>query len=114
MYLVSWADEVSDAAGPSVSVNPSSGAPFAFIDGRFGVTPVPPSIGVEEAGRLVIAAVSRPGQVVVSADFRFDLEHPSWDISLALPNPTASAAPEHGAFVSVDAVSGATTVGKDF
>jgi hypothetical protein len=114
VYFVSWAGKGSDAADLSVSVNPSSGMPFAFIDGRSGVAVVPPCIGAEGAGRLAIAAVSTPGQVVVSADFRFDLEHPSWDISLALPNPTASAAPEHGVFVSVDAVSGATTVGKDF
>ena len=55
-----------------------------------------------------------PGQVVTSADFRFDLEHPYWDVSVEVPNPTASAAPEHGAFVSVDAVSGVVTVGKSY
>lgn len=114
VYLVSWVGRGSDAAGLSASVNPSSGKPFGFIDGPSEIQMVMPTIGAHAAGKLALVAVSTPGQVVVSADFRFDLEHPSWDISLALPHPTASAAPEHGAFVSVDAVSGATTVAKDF
>ena len=113
-YLVSWTVQSSNQPGMSVLINPSSGVPFAFVDGRTGVTLAPPTIGAEQAGRLALATVPLPGQVVTSADFRFDLEHPYWDVSVELPNPTASAAPEHGAFVSVDAVSGVVTVGKSY
>lgn len=114
VYEVTWAAQSGGAGQISVSVNPSSGTPFAFVDERSGVQLVPPSIGATAAGRLALAAVSTPGDVVLSTDFRFDLAHPYWDINLATPSATATAAPEHGASVSVDAVTGAVTVGKSY
>ena len=113
-YVVTWAAQGSGAGQISVSVNPSSGTPFAFVDERFGVQLVPPSIGSAAAGRLALAAVSTPGDVVASTVFRFDLEHPYWDVNLVVPNATASAPPEHAAVVSVDAATGAATVGRSY
>jgi hypothetical protein len=114
VYEVTWAAQSGGAGQISVSVNPSSGTPFAFVDERSGVQLVPPSIGATAAGRLALAAISTPGEVVLSTDFRFDLAHPYWDINLATPSATATAAPEHGASVSVDAVTGSVTVGKSY
>lgn len=113
-YVVTWAGQGFDAPGQSVSVNPSTGAPFAFVDERYGVRLVPPVLGAEAAGRLALAAVATPGLSVQSTDFVFGLENPSWQVNLVGPSATASAEPEHGAYVSVDAVTGAATVGKSF
>lgn len=51
-YVVTWSDKSGGAGQISVSVNPSSGTPFAFADQRFGVQLVPPSIGAAAAARL--------------------------------------------------------------
>jgi len=114
VYVVTWAPQAGGAVQISVSIDPSSGTPFAFADERFGVSLVPPSIGAAAAGRLALAAVSTPGLVVLSSDFRLDLEHPYWDVNLASPSASASAAPDHGASVQVDAVTGAASVGKSY
>jgi hypothetical protein len=111
-YVVTWVGPVANSPGFSVFINPSTGAAFAFADQRFGVQMVPPSIGAAAAGRLAIATVSTPGEVVLSTDFQFNYEAPTWEVQLATPSATASAEPEHWADVSVDAVTGTVTVSK--
>jgi hypothetical protein len=113
-YIVTWADQSGGAGQISVSINPSSGTVFAFVDQRFGVQFVPPSIGAAAAGRLALAAVSTPGEVVVSTDFQFWFDSATWSVTLATPGSSASAAPEHGAMVDVDAVTGTVTVAKNW
>lgn len=112
-YVVTWAGTGFDTPGMWVYVNPASGAPFAFADQRYGVKLVPPSIGSGAAGRLALAAVSTPGLVVMAPNFSFSFGQPTWDVNLSSP-AIGDAAPEHGAVVTVDAVTGATTVDKSF
>lgn len=111
-YVVTWADKNGDAGQISVSVNPSTGTPFAFVDERFGVQFVTPSIGAAAAGRLALAAVSMPGALVLADDFDFGLGDATWQVSLAVPSTTESDVYVHGAAVEVDAVTGAVTIEK--
>lgn len=111
-YVVTWAAEGSSDGQISVSINASTGKAFAFVDQRFGVRLVPPSIGASEAGKLALAAAATPGEVVLSAEFRLDFEHPTWDVSVGTPGSGDSAAPEHYAFVEIDALTGTATVKK--
>jgi hypothetical protein len=113
-YVVTWVGPVASDPGFSVFINPSTGAAFAFADQRFGVQLVPPSIGGAAAGKLAVAKVAAPGDVVVSASLQFSFDDPTWDVQLAEPGATTSAPPEHGADVSVDAVTGAVTVSKTY
>jgi hypothetical protein len=111
-YIVTWADQSGGAGQISVSVNPSSGTVFAFVDQRFGVQFVPPSIGAAAAGRLALAAVSMPGALVLAKDFDFGLGDATWQVSLGVPSTTESDVYVHGAAVEVDAVTGAVTIEK--
>jgi hypothetical protein len=111
-YVVTWAAQGSGVEQISVSVDPYSGTPFAFVDQRFGVRPVPPSIGAATAARLALAAISAPGELVFANDFSFGFDDSTWGVSLGVPSATASDAYEHGAFVDVDAVTGVVTVRK--
>lgn len=104
-YAATWTGDGKDAAGLSVLVNPSSGAVFAFVDQRFGTHMVAPTIGAAAATKVARGAVSTPGLVVEAADFQFWPGGSTWDIQLTAP-------PDHFAYVSVDAVTGAVTVGK--
>jgi hypothetical protein len=109
-YVVTWAAQGSDVE--QVSVDPSNGTPFAFVDQRFGVRLVPPSIGAATAARLALAAISAPGELVLANDFSFGFDDSTWGVNLGVPSATASDAYEHGAFVEVDAVTGVVTVRK--
>jgi hypothetical protein len=111
-YVVTWSDKSGGAGQISVSVNPSSGTPFAFADQRFGVQFVPPSIGAAAARRLALAAVSMPGALVLANDFDFGLADATWQVSLGVPSTTESDVYVHGAAVEVDAVTGVVTIGK--
>jgi len=113
-YVVTWADKSGGAGQISVWVNPSTGTPYAFADQRFGVQFVPPSISAAEAGRLALATVSAPGEVVLSADLQLGFDSATWSVALGTPGAGASAAPDHGAMVDVDAVTGAVTIGKSW
>ncbi len=113
-YVVTWADKSGGAGQISVSVNPSTGTPFAFVDQRFGVQFVPPSIGAAAAGRLALAAASTAGDVVLSTDFQFGFDSASWSVTLGPPGAGASATPDHGAVVDVDAVTGSVAVAKSW
>jgi hypothetical protein len=113
-YVTTWTGPGFDAPGVSVWVNSSGGAAFAVADQRHGVQLTPPSIGREAAGRLALASVSTPGMAVMSADFMFNLANSAWAVNLATPGPTGDTAPEHGAYVEVDAVTGKTTAGTSY
>lgn len=104
-YVVTWTAPAWDPAGVSVLVNPSSGAVFAFVDERFGVAIIAPTIGATAATTLAKGAAAIPGLVLQSADFRFGPDGSSWDILM-------TADPDHFAAVTVDAVTGAATVNK--
>lgn len=110
-YVVTWTTPGA-TEGMSVYINPSTGVAFAFVDPRFGIQPTPPTIGAAAAGKVAIAAVSTPGEVVTSTAFHFGLGNPTWEVTLAVPNATPSALPVHGASVSVDAVTGTATIGN--
>jgi hypothetical protein len=111
-YIVAWADKSGGAGQISVSVNPSTGTPFAFADQRFGAQFVPPSIGAAAARSLALAAVSMPGALVLANDFDFGLGDATWQVSLGVPSTTESDVYVHGAAVEVDAVTGAVTIEK--
>jgi hypothetical protein len=113
-YVVTWAGQGFDAPGMSVLVNPSSGTVFAFVDEREGVQLTAPSIGAAEAGKLALAASPTAGLVVLSTNLQFDLGQPSWTVSLGSADTIGSAPPTHGAVLTVDAVTGATTVGETY
>jgi hypothetical protein len=98
----------------SVLVNPSSGAVFAFVDDRWSVPLTAPSIGAAAASKLALAASSTAGLVVLSANLHFDLGQPIWNVSLGSADTIGSAPPTHGAVLTVDAVTGATTVGESY
>jgi hypothetical protein len=104
-YAVTWTGDGKDAAGLSVLVNPASGAVFAFVDQRFGTHIVVPTIGGAAATKVARGAVSTPGLVVAAADFQFWPGGSTWNIQLTAP-------PDHFSSVTVDAVTGAVTVGK--
>jgi len=84
-YVVTWADKSGGAGQISVWVNPSTGTPYAFADQRFGVQFVPPSISAAEAGRLALATVSAPGEVVLSADLQLGFDSATWSVALGTP-----------------------------
>ncbi len=111
-YVATWAAQGSGVEQISVSVDPSNGTPFAFVDQRFGVRLVPPSIGAATAARLALASISTPGERVLANDFSFGFDDSTWGVSLGVPSATASDVYEHGAFVEVDAVTGVVTVRK--
>ena len=112
--MVTWADKSGGAGQISVSVNPSTGTPFAFADQRFGVQFVPPSIGAAAAGRLALAAVSAAGRGRPLDGLPARVRQCDLVRDLGTPGASASAAPEHGAVVDVDAVTGVVTVGKSW
>ena len=107
-YEVTWTDVTGTATGMSVWVNASTGDPFAFTYQRLEVQLAAPVIGATAAGKLAVALVSTSGEAVTSADFTFDLEHPTWTVHLAVPG-AAGASSTHGADVSVNAATGAAT-----
>jgi hypothetical protein len=111
-YVVSWAEK-GGAPQLSVWIDPSSGTPFAFADQRHGVAVSPPIVGRGAAVRLAMAAVTTPDLEFAAADLRFDFAHPYWDVGLQ-SHVSGDVAPEHGAAVSVDAVTGAVTIGKSW
>jgi hypothetical protein len=111
-YVVTWAAKETSAEQISVSVNASSGTPFAFVDQRFGVHLVPPSIGAATAARLALAAVPTPGELVLANDLSFAFDDSTWGVSLGVPSATASDVYEHGAYVEVDAITGIVAIRK--
>jgi hypothetical protein len=110
VFVVSWGDTAGGKPQVSVWVERSSGKPFAFADQRYGLNFAPPIVGKSAAGMLALAAVTTPGLEITEADFRFDVAHPYWEITLQ--SPPVDGITEHMAAIDIDTVTGAATVLK--
>ena len=114
-YLVTW----SDAAGVvklEIAVNASTGDVFAYVDLGPQMNATPPLIGRARATELAIAAFGVPGETVTSAELAIDFETgsqvSSWQVGLGVPTATQADVFEHGALLSIDAVTGEATIVK--
>ena len=96
-------------------VNGMTGQVFAFAIGSFAEAGVP-VVGRAEAIRRAQEAIPEQGQLVLSAELQFDTWSVSptwtWQIGLGVPTATQADVFEGGGYVTVDAVSGETTVVK--
>ncbi|MGD0248429.1 MAG: hypothetical protein ABSB75_05175, partial [Candidatus Limnocylindrales bacterium] len=94
----------------------SSGVAFVFLDLRMQLSLALPIVGRDRASELAIAAFGVPGETVTSADLTIDFytgsQRSVWAVGLGVPTPTQADVFEHGALVSVDAVTGLATVVK--
>ncbi|HEX7590429.1 MAG TPA: hypothetical protein VF375_00620 [Candidatus Limnocylindrales bacterium] len=99
-----------------VSVNATTGAVFAYLDLRLARGLAAPIVGKSRATTLAIAALGKPGQQVLAADFSVDFSSgtqvSTWDVSLGVPSATKSSVFEAGGLVRVDAATGAAMIGK--
>jgi hypothetical protein len=98
-------------------VNASTGAVFAFVDLRMQLNLTAPLIGRDRATQLAIAALGVPGETVTSADLTIDFtasdsQVSTWSVGLGVPSATQADVYEFGGLVSVDAVTGQTTIVK--
>jgi hypothetical protein len=112
-YEVDWNDPTKFLA----LVNASSGAVFAFVDQRMPMNLAPPIVGRARATETAIATLGIPGETVTSADLGADYGSGdaqvwAWSIGLGVPSATQADVYEHGALVSVDAVTGKATIVK--
>ena len=112
-YEVAW----NDPTKFQVLVNASTGAVFAFVDLRMQLNLTAPIVGRARATETAVAALGVPGETVTSADLTIDFgsgdsQVSSWSIGLGVPSATQADVYEHGALVSVDAVTGQTTIVK--
>jgi hypothetical protein len=114
-YLVTWSDSAG-VAKLEAAVNAATGDVFAYADLRSGVNVNLPLIGRARATELAIAAMGIPGETVTSGEFATDLSTGSqvstWNVGLGVPTATQADVFEFGALISVDAVSGETTIVK--
>ncbi len=117
-YEVTWND-AGAAATPEfqVLVNASTGAAFAFVDLRPQLDLTAPIVDRARATETAIAAIGVPGEIVLSADLGTDSASGdaqvwAWSIGLGVPSATQAEVYEHGALVSVDAVTGQATIVK--
>jgi hypothetical protein len=113
-YEASWAD--SGVARLRVLVNPSTGAVFAFVDLRAQPDLTPPIIGRTRAAGLAISALGIAGERVLSAELAITFtetgQESAWEVGLGIPSATQADVYEHGALVSVDAITGLATIIK--
>jgi hypothetical protein len=98
-------------------VNASTGAVFAFVDLRMQLGLTAPLIGRNRATQQAIASLGVPGETVTSADLMIDFtasdsQVSTWSIGLGVPSATQADVYEHGALISVDAVTGQATIVK--
>lgn len=112
-YEVDWNDPIKFLA----LVDASSGAVFAFVDQRMPMNLTAPIVDRARATETAIAAIGVPGEVVLSADLGTDFgagdsQRWAWSIGLGVPSATQADVYEHGALVSVDAVTGQATIVK--
>jgi hypothetical protein len=114
-YLVTWRDEAG-VAKLEAAVNTATGDVFAYADLRAGISVNLPLIGRARATELAIAAIGVPGETVTSAEFAIDFSTGSqvstWNVGLGVPTATQADVFEFGALISVDSVSGETTIVK--
>jgi hypothetical protein len=96
-----------------VLVNGSTGEVLAFLDAKGPLGGEAPLVGKKRAEALAIAAAEITGETVTSAEFAFDNDQWVWQIGLGVPSAADPEVFEHGAYVTVDAVSGLVTFVKD-
>jgi len=117
-YDVTWKDAGATATPKfQILVNASTGAVFAFVDLRSQLNLTAPIVGRARATETAIAAIGVPGEIVLSADLGTDFgsgesQKWAWSIGLGVPSATQADVYEHGALVSVDAVTGQATIVK--
>ena len=115
-YEVEWKESGTQAGKFDVWVNASTGSVFAFVDLRMQLNLTAPVLGQERATGLAIAALGIPGETVTSAElaitFAAGSQQSLWEVGLGVPTATQADVFEHGALVSVDAVTGETTTIK--
>jgi len=115
-YKVDWKESGTQAGKFDVWVNASTGSVFAFVDLRMQLNLTAPVLGQERATGLAIAALGIPGETVTSAElaitFAAGSQQSLWEVGLGVPTATQADVFEHGALVSVDAVTGETTTIK--
>jgi uncharacterized membrane protein YkoI len=112
-YEVDW----NDPTKFQILVNASSGSVFAFVDLRMQLNLIAPIVGQARATDLAVAALGVPGETVTSVDLTIDFtasgsQVSAWAIGLGVPTATQADLYEHGALVSVDAVTGQATIVK--
>lgn len=106
-YDVTWRDVErrfgATATKHQVSVNATTGAVFAYLDHRLARGLAAPIVGKSRATTLTIAALDKPGQQVLTADFSVDFssetQMSTWDVSLGGPSATESNVFETGGLV---------------
>jgi hypothetical protein len=117
-YEVLWKDTSATAAPRfQVLVNASTGAAFAFVDLRMQLKLTAPLVGKGRATDLALAAVDIPGEAAISADLLISFpasgsQESVWQVGMGVPTATQADVYEHGALVSVDAVTGQATIVK--
>ena len=116
-YKVDWKESGGNEVGKfDVWVNASTGSVFAFVDLRMQLNLAAPIVSRATATGLAIAALGIPGETVTSADltmaFTTGSQQSLWEVGLGVPTATQADVFEHGALVSVDAVTGETTIIK--
>ena len=117
-YEVAWRDAGATATPKfQVLVNASTGAVFAFVDLRMQLNLTAPIVDQSRATETAIAAIGIPGETVTSADLGIDFgsgdsQKWAWSIGLGVPSATQADVYEHGALISVDAVTGQATIVK--
>jgi hypothetical protein len=114
-YDFTWKDSLGSAKF-TISVNPSTKLVFAYTDLQMQSPLTPPILGKAAATQLAIAAHNVPGDQVTSAEFGIDfssgVQVSSWAVGLGVPTATDPNVFEHGALISVDAVTGETVIVK--
>lgn len=117
-YRVDWKDSgETQAATFSVWVNASTGSVFAFVDLRMQLNLTPPIVGRDRATKLAIAALGIPGETATSVDLAITFpltgsQQSLWEVAFGVPTATQTDVFEHGALVSVDAVTGEAMIVK--
>jgi len=111
-YKVDWKESGGNEVGKfGVWVNASTGSVFAFVDLRIQLNMTPPIVGRDRATKLAIAALGIPGETVTSAELTITFpltgsQQSLWEVGLGVPTATQADVFEHGALVSVDALTG--------
>jgi len=99
-----------------IDVNAASGTVFAYEDLRVPLSLTLPTVGRTRATQLALAAITTPGEQILSAElttaFATSGQEWTWTVGLGVPTATQSDVYEHGAVVSIDAVTGETTITK--
>lgn len=113
-YEVWWHPAGKTATTFVAWVNASTGSVFAFLDSGAEPYLSAPLIGRDRAAQLAIAAISIPGETVTSIDLTIDIatgsQTSAWEVAFGVPTATQPDFLEHVVRVSVDAVTGATTI----